>query len=928
LISKMLRNYIVFIIIFQLALIALYADDLSVEKYDGRIIKSITFIQNNTVAGKSEMPSLKLRSGGRFYQKILNYDLRTLFSTGKFSDLVIDVKPIEEDRVDIIFNMKRALYVKGISFEGNEEFSSDVLEQKLNILYMTKFSPDVAKDGRRKLTEFYQEEGYYNAEIEWRFESRENSESGTLIYKIKPGKPATVQKVEFTDVIGLPERTDLIRRNIADIQSLIGIRCSQKEIYDWLREAREELKNKGYITTRLEYLSSVYNSIKNSAELKFKLITDGRVLLEFNNDEIDVDVFREISGDTTSKRLSPETRLEWARRIRQYFKDKGYSDARVYTSLKELDRKDAVFGIPIKKLRFSIIKGKKRLLKEISFKGNKSFENWQLNNLLVKKNDYKKDNIVLTPRLISQFNEIILNFYKSRGYLDAEIRRVELEEIEERRDFITTGMIIYIDEKKKNLIKEIQIIGEFDLKTEEFLEILPVKVGDVFRASDIDIAEQRIREFLSKQKEGDISVRTEVYKDKNYGMYIYFLLRLTDQQTIDKIIINGNLLTEEIFILRNLRLEEGKVLSRSKLLTAQLKLYDLGLFSKVEFVPLASDIVSEETRLILKVQESQPVLLTYGAGIDTENLFRGTFSVTHNNIAGKGMKATLRVLLGSKESSAQLSYQIPEIFYGNWDFFTSLFYEEHERDSFGLIRRGGVIQLSKESTPNLTHLISFNIENVDLFNVKISEYLIRPEDRAVDLASLASTIILDYRNDPFNPHDGFFLSSNIKWASDIFGSGVSFLKGYFQGNFYFPILDNTIFALGFRLGISEVFTEDKLLPPSERFFAGGASTSRAYELDWLGPIDEETGYPTGGNALLLANAEIRIPVFGDFGCVLFYDVGNVFEKSNQISIDKLAQSVGFGLRYNTPVGPLRVDFGVNPQDFEQNQIYISIGHAF
>jgi outer membrane protein assembly factor BamA len=259
----------------------------------------------------------------------------------------------------------------------------------------------------------------------------------------------------------------------------------------------------------------------------------------------------------------------------------------------------------------------------------------------------------------------------------------------------------------------------------------------------------------------------------------------------------------------------------------------------------------------------------------------------------------------------------------DWNFLASVFYEEAERESFSLVRRAAVLQLSRENTPNITHLFSFNVENIDLNDVKVSEYLIPLRDREVNITSLSSTIILDYRNDPFNPTDGFFLSSNVKWAFNLFSKDKTFLKGYFQSSFYLPLFGDAILALGFRLGVS---TGD--LPASDRFFAGGSSTLRSYPLDSVGPKDEETGYPTGGNGFMITNGEVRLPVFGSLGLVLFYDVGSAYENSVDISLVDLSHSVGIGVRYNTPVGPLRVDFGLNPNNPEENQIFFSIGHAF
>jgi len=898
-----------------------------IDKYNGKIVSKISFIYESPSVKPAFIPRLKTREGLPFNAKNLNYDLVTLFATGNFEDIKASSIESDSGELEIRFNLKSAYLVSEVSFEGEVHFSNQQLREQASIPYMEKYDETMAEEGARRLLAYYGNEGYFNTHITSVFKKESESNSGELVYTISNAKPYYIGKIEIEGLYVSVEGSNSIAPELPGLKSLQGGRFSRSGINDWLEESKFYLWDNNYLTTDIDVLDDMIDPATGKVSLKIKINTDGIIAAVFNEKDIDAQLFKGLLEGKPKRKLNSDTQLEWANMAQEYYKRKGYPDVKVYTSVFIKAQRDPVFNLSVKEVRFLVRKGKVKFVKDIDFVGNNHFSKNELRGLLANDKDIRSGKILYTADKIDQWIEQINLFYRSNGYLEAKVLQHKTEEYDQKE-----GVGVYIeyqiDESRQSRIKEIQVDGDLQFDKAEIVRRIGIEVGDVFIPAVLERTTSAIRDYILKTYGIEAEVDAKAYQDDENNAYLAITLNGTESVSIEQIILNGNFRTDSDFIRRSVDFKEGDRLTRSALLSSQLKLYDLGLFSNIEFAPLDADITSQKKRVLLKVQETVPMLMTYGGGIDTENLVRGTFSISHNNLGGTGKKADFSVSLGSKESSAQLNYQAPRLLADKWDLFASVYYEQHQRESFGVTRQGAVLQLSTKSSLNLTYLLSFNIENVDLYDVKVSEYLISPEDRAVNLTSLSSTMVMDYRNDPFNPKNGFFLSSSIKWANNLLGSTESFLKGYFQGSFYFPVLEDIVFALGFRLGVSQVFDENKLLPPSERFFAGGSNTLRAYSLDSVGPIDEETGYPIGGNAMLIANAEIRFPIFGSLGMVLFYDAGSVFEHSNDISIKNLAKSVGIGARFNTPVGPLRVDFGVNPDDYSQNQIYISIGHTF
>ena len=226
---------------------------------------------------------------------------------------------------------------------------------------------------------------------------------------------------------------------------------------------------------------------------------------------------------------------------------------------------------------------------------------------------------------------------------------------------------------------------------------------------------------------------------------------------------------------------------------------------------------------------------------------------------------------------------------------------------------------------------------IDLFDVTPGIYISR-FDTDVRLSLLSAVLTRDRRNDILNPTGGYFATIITQYSPGWLGSQAGYLKGQFQLFRYQRALPGMTLATGFRLGLAVPFVGTEDLPISERFFAGGSTSMRAFELDSVGPYEiidvindqgefEERRIPIGGDALLVGNLELRFPLFPGIGGVVFYDVGNVYPRISDMDFTDLTHSLGLGLRYQTPLGPLRIDYGKSLTTSDQN-LFFSVGHAF
>jgi outer membrane protein insertion porin family len=471
------------------------------------------------------------------------------------------------------------------------------------------------------------------------------------------------------------------------------------------------------------------------------------------------------------------------------------------------------------------------------------------------------------------------------------------------------------------------------------------------------------------------------------------------QLFIDHIVIVGNHRTDTDTIERALTIARGKPLSLSDLFESQRRLSALGLFRRVRLTDVGEPGESRRD-VIVTVEEAPTTTLGYGAGLEAgrrikssgsdvngpqealEFAGRGFLEVGRRNLFGSNRSATvfLRGSLrprdqpntpnsdfGINEYRVLSTLRDPGVMGTTIDGQIAGYFEQAIRSSFNFRRRGIQAQATKRLPDRWTLSGTYSFNHTELFDEQIdpSEQLdidrLFPQVR-LSVFSVASR--RDTRDDALDPTRGTVIGLDSDIAARSVGSEVGFLKGFGEVFWYrqVPAVRNAVFASGARMGLARGFARvaprlsetgstvigpdgqpvlDTVtdLPASERFFAGGDTTVRGFARDTLGdlPTLDSRGFPQGGNALVIFNAEMRVPVWHDFGSVFFVDAGNIFSRVDEIDFTRLRPTAGFGVRYKSPVGPIRVDIGfkLDRSRFASigrreplSEVHISIGQAF
>jgi outer membrane protein assembly complex protein YaeT len=452
-----------------------------------------------------------------------------------------------------------------------------------------------------------------------------------------------------------------------------------------------------------------------------------------------------------------------------------------------------------------------------------------------------------------------------------------------------------------------------------------------------------------------VEPRTQ-FTERGTQVAVQFAVREGPQVFVDRVLIVGNVRTSDDTIERELQMKAGQPFSLSAVNESQRRLTSLGLFRRVQITELRHG--AETARdLLVTIEEAPPTTVGYGLGAEGRVLVvqdangtaterfdlapRTFFEYGRRNLFGKNRSVNvfssvslhLRDVTSGSSNLTEYrvlgTYREPRLFNTAADGLVTATLEQQRRSSFSFRRRSATAQAARRLTREVSVTGSYSIQRTELLSVNVTT-----EDPSIPsliarlfskdplrLSSFSSSVIRDTRNDAVNPTSGGYLSVNGQVAARAIGSQVGYVKSFITAQTFHSVPGSSgiVLAGSARLGMAAEFDTDNPIPEPERFFAGGDTTVRGFALDTLGvrhePADSQSdtidknGFPIGGNATVVLNGEVRVPVRGGLSVVSFFDSGNVFQRLGQLNVADLRSAVGFGVRYKSPFGPLRFDLG-------------------
>jgi len=531
-------------------------------------------------------------------------------------------------------------------------------------------------------------------------------------------------------------------------------------------------------------------------------------------------------------------------------------------------------------------------------------------------------NLVYDRRVALQ---LLQYFYQENGYLKARISNPVINEDETKRLIYIT---LKIEAGAQSRVASLAFSGNSHFSQEELLADLELKPGTIFSWPALSQARVNIINKYRGAGFKDIAVEAGAEARKDTPDYeVNFTINEGQIYRISQIELTGLRRARPAFVSSAAGLKPGDPLSLERLAQAQKNLYDTSVFQAVNIGSEPEEEKNYEEKVKVSLQENPWLSLTYGLQYNSETYFEGLGQIDFNNLFGRGWNSLLYFRANARQQEARVSLKIPYIFSWKTDFLLSGYYSKYDKDLYTTKEVGASFQ------QKIMIVRGFNLSWVYKLS-KIHDYEenpIGPFPYDVKVTSSEFSILLDRdtRDDRFDPRRGSLLSVSLSYSPSLLGSSLSYFRSFSQFTMYRDIGPGFIWASSYRLGLASAFGDT--LIPSKRFFAGGGTSIRGFKLDAVGPQDIWTGLPEGGEAMVVINEELRFPIYKIVRAVLFFDAGNVYSTLRDFNPLKLRTGAGLGLRIDTPVGLLRVDYGFNlkPRAGEKrSSIFFSLGQAF
>jgi len=586
-------------------------------------------------------------------------------------------------------------------------------------------------------------------------------------------------------------------------------------------------------------------------------------------------------------------------------------------------------------------------VRKVEFQGNNQFSAGTLRKAIASQPrpffpPWKRGETYNRPTLEEDLKRL-QKYYFDRGFLNTQATIAQIKEDEEKN---TVEITIAIEEGPPTRVKTVRIVGHVppELSPEDRLMTdLALRAGDHITKANFDLSQAKLTVLMQDAGYARARVvpRTEVDFDTHEAV-VTFALYPGDLTVFGDIDITGEEGVWESAIRRQLHIKPGAIYSAEKLDKTEEAIFGMGMFRSV--TPRGSNFEAEDEPLgiNIKVQEREPRTIEALTGFSTVEGPRFRLAWTHWNLFHGSEQLTLegKGSFISQEAKATLHFPY---FLAQQTRFTQTLSARNDQllsdtlgvidpqPDFDLFSITAISRIDRELGDYWTTSVGLDLSYNDFYGVNA--------DADTDESTKDNLLFIQFaeltyntRDDFLNPTRGFLLRGRLDHSTTGLLSDVSFAKVELEGRHYLPIWWRMIFATRLLLGSIQPYgaTETAAIPRNVRFFSGGPGSVRGFRLNRLGPLDSD-GDPVGGNSLIEGSVELRFPIAGQLWGALFVDFGNVFSEPLTYRLNDLRYAAGPGIRYMTPIGPIRLDIGfvIDPRSNEDfSRLEFSIGQAF
>jgi len=929
--------------------------------YEGQKIVSVAYDPPSQPLTSEELRERDLlKPGGTFHAADAASTIDRLFETGRYSDIQIGAEPVAGGLAVCVIT-EPVWFVGDVSVKGKVSAPPE-REQYIGVAGLHLGAPLRSEDldrAEQNLHRLLQNNGFYEHKLRVETVDRPEIQQRDIRFVVDLGPRAKYTIPEITGEALLP--ADTIVRATGWRMRFIGLwrKVTQDRTRNGVAGILKRYAKDKRLTAEARIAGRDYDPETRRMKPTLELQPGPTVDVRAVEGKVSNRVLQKYVPVFEEQKVYRDLLVEGANHLRDYLQSKGYFDA-------EVDFRERQEGADHLIIEYVVVQGELHKLVRVDIEGNRYFPEEDL-----------RERMFLRPSGLIRFRhgrystlfvrrdeESIANLYKSNGFRDVKVTSFLDNDYRGKQGDV--AITLRVDEGPQWFVSKISLEGFASLSAGDLRNRLASVEGQPF--SEVSIAADRSLILTEYHEAGfpDAAFQwgSEPAEEPNRVKLTY---QVTEgrRQTIRSVVLTGIATTRRSLVERNLPLKAGEPLSLVAMADAQRRLYQLGIFSKIDMAIQNPDGVTDSKYVLYDFHEASRYSLAFGGGAEVARFGgtstdlstpagatgfspRASVDVSRLNFLGLGHTISLRGRVSNLEQMTSFNYLAPRFrnVEGRNITFTALYDVSRDVRTFSSRREEASLQISQQLSKPSNILVRFAYRRVSTSDVVIPALLVPQLLQPARIGMLSVSYVQDRRDDKAEPHRGVFNTVDLGLSAGAFGSTRSFGRGLARSASYHPLTRNVVLARETTVGIIEPFrvptgfTSDTAIPLPERFFGGGGITHRGFPENQAGPRDigapqgpgasasEPTGFPLGGNAVLFNTVELRFPLIGEnIGGVVFHDAGNVYRDARHISFryrqkdpadfDYMVQAAGFGVRYRTPLGPVRVDlaYSINPPSY-------------
>lgn len=940
---------------FSALLIVLFALPAAAQfEYAGTPVASIEFEADSDFDPEPLSRLVKVELGEPLSIVDLQSSIKALFGTGSFRDVRVDAERTASG-LAITFRLSLHYRVGELTYEVDGELL-DSGTREVGIEAGQVLSLDRVDQSAVDMVREYERNGYLEATVDPEVQFIRQENIANVIFHVTSGPRAQIASIDLEGSTEPFSRDTLVQQMESEIGGFYELGRAREDA----RRMRRYLLRQDHRMAEVRFVDAVYDPATSSVALQYEV--EIGPIVEVLVEGVERKAVRRLIPFEEEDGYSEDRVIRAADRIQDHYQRRGYYFVEVETS--EQLRGDRYV------ITYEIEPGEQYELETVSFDGNNHFTDEELRDIVSVGPPGVVQQLIgtlirrpggVTAEQLSDDQEALENFYRLKGFWSADIGRPRVV----RQNEGGLEVVFPVKEGIQTLVESVSVAGA-DTMADELPELL-LTSGEPFNPQELNLDLVALQTFYADRGYIEIEVTPELEwsEDRSLASVRYEIIE-GPLVRFGAVAVRGNTYTDTDVILGKARIESGEPFSYRALLEAQQRLYRLGIFRLVDLDPVDSGTAENVRDILLRIEEGTNLTVTGSIGYSTEDGARGSAAVAHRNLFGTGRYLGLETTISQRLNRYVLNYREPFIFGYDLPTQVTVFKEDELRadEKAKIESLGTSVEMTRILRDQFRWALRYEYrvnqcvsgELCELATGNIPIEGLEPEDQEIEISSITPSVFWDRRNDAVNPSEGFYVGSSLEYAFPLYSAETNFLKGYLQSTVYFPLTESSQIVTSVRLGAIESLVDSgsgSFVPFAERFLSGGEASHRGFDHDRLGvPCEtlivpnlpegvpcseyikgrEDVDFiPVGGNGLVLFNVEYRFPIFGALRGAVFADGGNVWRDYGSIDFSEMRYAAGAGIRYLTPVGPLRFDVGykLDPEPWEDTiETFLTLGYGF